>query len=42
MLVGLLSDNGEYVRQLWLFWLAPLLGGGLAGMAHKFLLTEKK
>lgn len=42
MIVGLLSDNGEYVRQLWLFWLAPLLGGGLAGMAYRSLLAEKK
>lgn len=25
------------IEQLWLFWLAPLIGGGLAGIAQRWL-----
>jgi aquaporin Z len=25
------------IEQLWLFWLAPLVGGGLAGIAQRWL-----
>ncbi len=29
--------GGWALQQLWLFWLAPLLGGALAGLAHRWL-----
>jgi aquaporin Z len=25
------------IEQLWAFWVAPLVGGGLAGLAHRWL-----
>lgn len=34
--------GGWAVNQLWLFWLAPLAGAFLAGVAHRVLLTESK
>ena len=30
------------IEQLWLFWLAPLVGGLLAGFAYKLLAAEKQ
>ena len=30
----------EYVGQLWLFWLAPILGGILGGVAYRWLATR--
>lgn len=32
-----LFAGGEYVGQLWLFWLAPLLGGLLGGMVARWM-----
>ena len=32
-----LMVGGWAIAQLWMFWLAPLLGAGLAGMAYKWL-----
>lgn len=29
--------GGVYIKQLWLFWVAPILGAVLAGIAYKFL-----
>ncbi|MDR3513901.1 MAG: aquaporin, partial [Caulobacteraceae bacterium] len=29
--------GGWALRQLWLFWLAPLLGGGLGGLVYRWL-----
>jgi aquaporin Z len=29
------------VEQLWLFWLAPLVGGGLAGLVHRYVIEER-
>jgi aquaporin Z len=29
------------LQQLWLFWLAPLVGGALGGVIHKALLSEE-
>jgi aquaporin Z len=30
------------IRQLWLFWLAPVIGGALAGVAYRFLAEARK
>ncbi|NEU11930.1 aquaporin Z [Methylobacterium sp. BTF04] len=32
-----LFAGGEYIGQLWLFWLAPMLGAGLAGALARWL-----
>ncbi|HKO61234.1 MAG TPA: aquaporin Z [Pyrinomonadaceae bacterium] len=32
--------GGWAIRQLWLFWLAPLVGSCLAGLAHRYLFKE--
>jgi aquaporin Z len=32
-----LMVGGEALGQLWLFWVAPLLGGALAGIAYRWL-----
>lgn len=34
--------GGWAIRQLWLFWLAPIIGAALAGVAYRFLAEEKK
>jgi len=34
--------GGWAVKQLWLFWLAPLVGASLAGLAHRLLITEEE
>ena len=33
--------GGEAVTQLWLFWLAPMVGAILAGIVYKFFLISK-
>ncbi|MBS0275847.1 MAG: aquaporin Z [Proteobacteria bacterium] len=33
-------QGGWAVSQLWLFWLAPLVGGGLAGVVNRWLANE--
>lgn len=33
--------GGWAVRQLWLFWLIPILGAAIAGAAHRFLASEE-
>jgi aquaporin Z len=33
-------QGGWAVSQLWLFWVAPLVGGGLAGLANRWLANE--
>ena len=30
------------ISQLWLFWLAPLVGGALGGLIYRFLLEDKR
>lgn len=35
-----LFAGGEYVSQLWLFWLAPIAGAIVAGIIHKMLLKN--
>lgn len=35
-----LFAGGEYVAQLWLFWLAPILGAALAGIVSRWLQEE--
>ena len=34
--------GGWAIRQLWLFWLAPIAGAALAGLAYRFLSEERK
>jgi aquaporin Z len=36
-----LFAGGEHVAQLWLFWLAPLIGAVLAGLLARWLHAEK-
>ena len=33
--------GGEPLQQLWLFWVAPILGGATGGFIYKFLLQNK-
>ena len=34
--------GGWAIRQLWLFWLAPIIGAALAGVAYRFLGEDRK
>lgn len=34
--------GGWAIKQLWLFWLAPIAGAALAGVAYRFLAEERK
>ena len=34
--------GGEYIPQLWLFWVAPIVGAILAGITYKFLLQKNE
>ena len=34
--------GGWALKQLWLFWLAPIVGAALAGLAYRFLGEERK
>jgi aquaporin Z len=34
--------GGWALKQLWLFWLAPIVGAALAGIAYRFLAEERK
>lgn len=34
--------GGWALKQLWLFWLAPIIGAALAGLAYRFLAEERK
>jgi aquaporin Z len=34
--------GGWALKQLWLFWLAPIVGAALAGVACRFLGEERK
>jgi aquaporin Z len=33
--------GGQALTQLWLFWLAPILGAVLAGLVHRFVIEER-
>lgn len=33
--------GGWALQQLWLFWVAPLIGGALGGLIHKALLSDE-
>ena len=37
-----LFQGGWAVHQLWLFWLAPIVGGIIGGVAYRFLFVEGK
>jgi aquaporin Z len=34
--------GGWALKQLWLFWLAPIIGAALGGVAYRFLAEERK
>jgi aquaporin Z len=34
--------GGWAIKQLWLFWLAPIVGAAIAGVAYRFLAEERK
>ncbi len=34
--------GGPYLAQLWLFWVAPILGAVIAGAIHRFLSAEQE
>jgi aquaporin Z len=34
--------GGWAIKQLWLFWVAPIVGAALAGVAYRFLAEERK
>jgi aquaporin Z len=34
--------GGWAIKQLWLFWIAPLVGAALAGVAHRVLVSERR
>jgi aquaporin Z len=36
-----LFAGGLALQQLWLFWVAPLIGGALGGLVHKALLSDE-
>ena len=36
-----LFAGGEYIPQLWLFWLAPIAGAVVGGLIYKFLLQKE-
>lgn len=33
--------GGWAIQQLWLFWVAPIVGAALAGLAYSFLAASK-
>src|SRR5687768_17476903 len=34
--------GGWAIRQLWLFWVAPIIGAALAGLAHRYLAGQER
>jgi aquaporin Z len=34
--------GGPYIAQLWMFWIMPIIGGGVAGIAYKGLFAGDK
>jgi aquaporin Z len=36
-----LIEGGIALQQLWLFWLAPLIGGGAGGLIYRYLIAPK-
>jgi aquaporin Z len=39
---AIFTGNAELMGQLWLFWLAPIVGAILAGVVYKYLAPEEK
>ncbi|WP_353778774.1 aquaporin Z [Winogradskyella sp. 3972H.M.0a.05] len=38
---AIFATNGEFMSQLWLFWLAPIAGAIIAGFIHKALFDKE-
>ena len=38
---AIFAVNGEYLSQLWLFWIAPIAGAIVAGLVHKALFNKE-
>lgn len=36
-----LFANGAYLSQLWLFWIAPLIGGAIGAVTYRFVAKDK-
>ena len=36
-----LFAGGDYIGQLWLFWVAPIIGAVIAGAISKFLESDE-
>lgn len=39
---ALFTGNAELIEQLWLFWVAPIIGAILAGIVYKYLSPEEE
>ncbi|WP_303917545.1 aquaporin Z [Draconibacterium sediminis] len=39
---AIFTGNGELIGQLWLFWVAPIVGAILAGIVYKYLAPEEE
>ena len=39
---AIFTGNGELIGQLWLFWVAPLIGAAIAGLVYKAMSPEEE
>jgi hypothetical protein len=39
--LGRLFAGGEYIAQLWLFWLAPVIGAVIAGLLTRWMYEQE-
>ena len=40
--VALFADGGWALSQLWLFWIAPIVGAAIGAVIYRFIAEEKK